>query len=456
MKIAVLNGSPKGEISVTMQYVKYMQKHLSEHEFEILNISHNIKNIERESVYFTEIIEKVKTSDAVLWAFPVYYLLVPSQYKRFIELVFERGAQPVFKDKYAAVLTTSIHYFDSVAANYMNAICDDLDMRYVGEFLAAMSDLEKSTERERLLKFANYFLYAIKNQFPAVRNHAPIVYEPLRYKPRNVTAGEKTDERKIVVLTDEAGTESNLGRMINVFAEQAPWRVEVVNICDINMKGGCRGCINCGYDGTCVYKDGYKEFYETRILSADAIVLAGTIKDRYLSSRWKMFFDRSFYRGHTPFFMGKLQGAIISGPLRQNQNLRQLLEVFLQSYKNNSVGIVTDEYESEEEITAQLRVLVETLDWSLANSFEKPMTFYGLSSRLIFRDFVYLAKGIFRNDNIFYRRHKLYDFPQTKVKARATSLYLGALCSIRPIRAQIQKDMKHHMISGLQKIVETS
>lgn len=47
MKITVLNGSPKGELSVTMQYIKFIQKKFPEHELKIINISNKIKKIKR-------------------------------------------------------------------------------------------------------------------------------------------------------------------------------------------------------------------------------------------------------------------------------------------------------------------------------------------------------------------------------------------------------------------------
>ena len=134
MKIAVLNGSPKGNISVTMQYVHYIQKKFPQHELKIFNISQEIRKIERDEKAFQGIIDEVRLSDGVLWAFPLYYLHVPSQYKRFIELISERGVQDAFKGKYAASLSTSINFYDHTAHNYMNSICDDLDMSYAGSF----------------------------------------------------------------------------------------------------------------------------------------------------------------------------------------------------------------------------------------------------------------------------------------------------------------------------------
>ena len=88
MKIIVLNGSPKGITSVTMQYVHYIQKEFPQHELKFINISQRIKKIESDESAFQEILDEVKDSDGVLWATPVYFFLVPSNYKRFIELIF--------------------------------------------------------------------------------------------------------------------------------------------------------------------------------------------------------------------------------------------------------------------------------------------------------------------------------------------------------------------------------
>ncbi len=76
MKIAVLNGSPKGEISVTMQYVKFIQKKFPEHEMKIINIAERIKKIEKDKTYFKEVIDEINSSDGILWAFTLYVYLV--------------------------------------------------------------------------------------------------------------------------------------------------------------------------------------------------------------------------------------------------------------------------------------------------------------------------------------------------------------------------------------------
>jgi hypothetical protein len=55
---------------------------------------------------------------------------VHGNYKRFIELITERGVQDAFAGKYTATLSTSIHFYDHTAHNYMHAVCDDLNMKY--------------------------------------------------------------------------------------------------------------------------------------------------------------------------------------------------------------------------------------------------------------------------------------------------------------------------------------
>lgn len=126
MNIIVLNGSPKGELSVTLQSVAYLAKLYPQHEFTVHHIAQRVRRLEKDRAAFDEVIRQIRSSDAVLWAFPLYILHVHANYKRFIELVSERHVQDAFAGKYAASLSTSIHFFDHTAHNYIHGICDDL------------------------------------------------------------------------------------------------------------------------------------------------------------------------------------------------------------------------------------------------------------------------------------------------------------------------------------------
>ena len=175
MKIVVLNGSPKGDVSVTRQYVLYLEKAFPQHQFVVLHVAQQSKKLERDAVAFDQVIEEVRSADGVIWAFPLYILLVCSQYKRFIELIAERGAQSAFRGKHAVTLSTSINYFDSNAHVYMRSVCEDLGMRFVGIHSARMDDITKKEERQRLHLFAEDFFTSIeaRSGVPAAFRGAP-------------------------------------------------------------------------------------------------------------------------------------------------------------------------------------------------------------------------------------------------------------------------------------------
>ena len=48
MKITVLNGSPKGPLSITLQYVYFLQKAFPQHEFGVYHVAQQIKKLARD------------------------------------------------------------------------------------------------------------------------------------------------------------------------------------------------------------------------------------------------------------------------------------------------------------------------------------------------------------------------------------------------------------------------
>jgi multimeric flavodoxin WrbA len=457
MKITVLNGSPKGKLSATLQYVNFIQKKFPHHELKILDVASQIKKIEKDEKAFQEIMDEVRSSEGVLWAFPLYYLLVSSQYKRFIELIWEKEATGCFKNKYTSVLSTSIHFFDHTAHNYMRAICEDLDMKFLGSFSAEMYDLLKEKERGRLIHFAETFFQSIETNIPTLKIFPPLTNREFDYVPGSSQEKIKTS-KKVILLADGTDPQTNLGRMIERFKNSFSNGVEVINLHDLDIKGGCLGCLQCGYDYTCTYtgKDEFIEFYNTRLRTADVLVFAGTIQDRYLSSRWKLFFDRGFFNTHTPSFIDKQIGFIISGPLSQIPNLRQILEGYVEFQQANLVDFVADEYGDSPQIDATLQSFAKRLISFSENNYVKPRTFLGVGGMKILRDDVWgRLRFPFQADHRFYERHDVYDFPQRDYKARMIATLLRLLTKIPRIRKEIyEKRMREEMIRPLQKVVE--
>ena len=454
MKITVLNGSPKGDISVTMQYVAYIRKIFPQHELKIINISQRIDKIEKDESVFQGIMDEIRSSDGVLWAFPLYLLLVPSQYKRFIELIWERGALDAFKDRPAAVLTTSIHFFDHTAHEYMRAICDDLEMRFVGAFPAHMRDLMEEEGREKLSLFASTFFEAIEKKAPATKIYKPMINGNLDYVPSHSQDKIDTKGKKVVIVTDSEDSQTNLGRMLERFKDSFSSPVEVINISEMNIKGHCLGCLHCGFDYLCRYegKDDFNEIYRAKVQTADILVYAGTIVDRYLSSRWHMFFCRSFFYNHTPSLIGKQVGFIISGPLSQTSTLRQVMEGWIQIQQSHLVDFISDEYEDSNELDLLLTDLAGRLISFSEKGYIRPRDFLGVAGMKIFRDEIYGGlRGVFQADHKYYKKHGLYDFPQKNYKKRFMADIMTVFSKIHPIRKEFPRRIKKGMIKPYQK-----
>ena len=83
--------------------------------------------------------------------------------------------------------------------------------------------------------------------------------------------------------------------------------------------------------------------FKEKVMTADALVTALSLKSRFFSSLYKMFCDRSFFNGHRPILEGKQIGYIISGPLKDNHNVKEFLEAFTEIGRCNLAGLITDE-----------------------------------------------------------------------------------------------------------------
>lgn len=457
MRITVLNGSPKGQQSVTMQYVGFLQKQFPQHDLNIVDIASRIRKLEKNEEAFQEVLDDIKESDGVLWAFPLYILAVHGSYKRFIELIWERNAQDVFNEKYAAALSTSIKFYDHTAHNYIHGICDDLGMRYVGFHSAAMNDLLEETERKRLTLFAEHLFETIAEARPTFRQYAPITWQPPSYEPGQGDRALDVGSKRVVVVTDELDGQANLGKMIARFQSAFAQTVEVIDLSALDIKGWCRGCLQCGYDYTCFWegKDDFIEMYDTKIRTADALVFAGSIRDRYLSARWKTFFDRSFFNTHSPSLDGKQWGYLISGPLRQNQNLREILQTWSEFQRSNLVGIVTDEEEDSAALDAQVQELAEQLLWGAERGYVRSETFRRVGGMKVFRDEIWGGlRGVFQADHRYYRAHGFYDFPQKEGKIRLQNAVWHLLLKSPSMRKRVYtKELIPGMIRGLEKVV---
>ena len=253
MKILVLNGSPKGQYSVTVQTAKYLEKKYPEHIFEFLDVGKKIKALEKD---FSPVVKYLEKADMLLFSYPVYTFIAPSQLHRFIELLKASGID--LTGKYATQITTSKHFYDVTAHKYIEENCKDMGMRYVRGLSADMDDLLTEKGQKEACAFLEYAVWCAENQ----------AYEPLPalagevfHSP--VEIPECTEEKSgdVVIVTDCGENDAQLAAMIARFRAVFPLKTRVVNLCDYPFKGGCLGCFNCAVSGKRSTKTALTNFF---------------------------------------------------------------------------------------------------------------------------------------------------------------------------------------------------
>jgi multimeric flavodoxin WrbA len=455
MNIAVIGGSPKGEISVTMQYVKYMEESFPEYNFKHLQASQEIKAILKDSTKEKHFFETIGQADIILWAFPLYYLLVHGNYKRFIELCYKKYKQ-IFSGKYAASLSTSIHFYDHTAHNYIQAVSEDLGMQFITAFSPKMDDLLSKEGQYQTKQFTKQLISAVENKLTFPKHYPEQKINKFIYQPEARLMKYKS-ERKIVIVQDRSySEESNIGKMIKQFKDSIDGIVKSVILSEIKITGGCMGCLKCGPDNICVYegKDEFIEMFRENIMNADILVWAGEMEDRYLSWQWKQFFDRSFFNTHQPVLKEKQVLFLISGPLAQNSNFREILISYVEFQEANLINIISDDNCNSTELDSNIQsAAVLGIDFA-ERKYNKTRTFRAVSGMKIFRDDIFEGlKVVFKGDHRTYRKRKYYDYKGFGILHRAKINIAYALTSIPFIKKQMYSNMPKMMISQFQKVL---
>ena len=89
MNILFVNGSPRGRFSVTLQSCLYLEKRFPGHTFEYLNVGAGLDAFEKDTAPASAAFER---AELMIFAYPVYSFLVPSQLHRFVELMIRHAA----------------------------------------------------------------------------------------------------------------------------------------------------------------------------------------------------------------------------------------------------------------------------------------------------------------------------------------------------------------------------
>ena len=443
MKILVFNGSPKGANSVTLQTVRYLAKKFPEDVFEAIHVGQRIKAFEKD---MSGMAEKIAEADIILFSYPVYTFIAPSQLHRFIELLKENNIS--LEGKFVTQITTSKHFYDVTAHKYIEENVYDLKGKFIKGLSADMEDLLNKKGQDEAVSFWKYVMFCVEND----------IYEnaPQPYAPHNNIYKASTYEQNhakvydVVIVADYGEQDENLKNMIADFRNIFPYETRVVNIREYPFIGGCLGCFNCASDGKCIYVDGFDTFLREKIQTADSIIYAFNVKDHSMGARFKMYDDRQFCNGHRTVTMGMPIGYIISGDYSKENNLKTIVEARADVGHTPLTHVATDEGDTFRE----LEKLSAKLAFALENKLEMPQTFYGVGGMKIFRDLIYIMRGLMKADHQFYKEKGIYDFPQ-KQKGKMIAMQLVGAMANNP---KLQKKMKGKMTEGMlmpyNKVIE--
>jgi len=338
---------------------------------------------------------------------------------------------------------------------YLHGISEDLGMRVAGAYSAEMYDLLKEQEQERLALYWDGCAKAAEERMPIQSRFDPLQEEPSCYSPGPSQTRRQKSGRRIVIVSD-AQDDGNLHGMVAKLRDCFADAVEVVNLNEIRMLCGCMGCIQCGFDNVCVYRDADDVFavYQ-KVMAADIVVEAATIKDRFFSARWKTFWDRGFFNNHVPILVGKQVGYLVSGPLRQLPHLRDVLEASAQLQQANLVGIVTDECSNSQELDGLLeRFAGSLMECDKAGYIHAP-TFLGKAGHKILRDEIWASlRFIFHRDHAYYKKHGLYDFPRRSLTMRLNDFLMRLMLKSPGFRKKFKPQIRTGMVKPLAKVVD--
>ena len=443
MKILVINGSPKGKYSITLQTLNYLQLLHPEHEFDVLHAGQSIKALEKD---FSPAITAVERADVLLFSYPVYTFIAPCQLHRFIELL--KAAKPDLTGKFASQITTSKHFYDITAHRYIEDNCHDLGLKYVVGLSADMDDLTSEKGQAEAEKFFEYLIWSVTHGI-CEPSPAPLG-APARVPVKEAPATAPNKPGDVVVLTDCEDDDVQLRSMIDRFCAVLPRKTRIINIREYPFRGGCLGCFNCAITGKCIYKDGFDDYLRNEIQTAESIVYAFTIKDHSMGSRFKMYDDRNFCNGHRTVTIGMPVGYLISGNYSREANLQTILQARAQVGSNFLAGVATDETDP----TSAIDDLADKLCYALEHRYVPPQNFYGIGGMKVFRDLIWIMQGMMRADHKFYKSHGQYDFPQKQWPRMIAMYAVGSLLANPKLKSKMGNKMNEGMLMPYQKALE--
>ena len=444
MEILIISGSPKGKDSITLHTCLFLEKKFHGHRFSYIHAGAKIKALEKD---FLPAQEELEAADLIVFCYPVYTFLVPSQLHRFIELMKASGMD--FSGKAATQVTTSKHFYDITAHRFIEDNCADMGLPFLDGLSADMEDILTEKGQRQAIDWLEFTLWKMARgdyKHPSVMPGSDRASR-IASAPKPVT---HNPAKRAVIVTDLLPDDAALKAMIDRFTAVFPYECDVINIEDFPFMGGCLSCFSCAATGKCVYKDGFDDFLRNTIHKHDAILYAFRIKDHSMGYRFKVYDDRQFCNGHRTVTMGTPFGYLVVGDYSREENLRLLLEARAQVGGNFLAGVATDEFDVDKDIDN----LAATVAYAMEKQYTPPQNFLGVGGMKIFRDLIYMMRGLMRADHKFFKSHGQYDFPQKQWRKSWMMYLVGWMMNNPTMKRKAGSKMSEGMIAPYKKILE--
>ncbi|MBR4093216.1 MAG: NAD(P)H-dependent oxidoreductase [Oscillospiraceae bacterium] len=439
MNILVINGSPKGKNSITLQTSLFLEKLADRYNFDFIHVGQRIKYYENN---MEEAVSKIKNADLIIFSYPVYTFIAPSQLHHFINLMKNCGED--FSGKIVTQISTSKHFYDTTAHRYIEENCFDMGMNVIKGFSADMDDLTTKKGQKEAIAFFKHVLWCARNavfeKIPDKKEYSEKKYTQIRTK--NYIAKNGT----VALVCDVSEDDERLISMIEDFKNKCPYEIKEINIRNFAFSGGCLGCFNCATNGKCIYKDGFDKLLRDEIQSSDAIVYAFSIEDHSMGWRFKMYDDRQFCNGHRTVTEGTPFGYIVNGDYENEENLKTIIVGRSEVGHNFLAGVA---YTPE-----TLSDMIKRLDYAIENKLVLPRNFYGVGGMKIFRDLIWVMRGLMKADHEFYKKHGVYDFPQKQTGRMLGMCLVGEVMRNPKLKSKMNGKMTEGMLMPYKKVFD--
>ncbi len=409
MIVSVLNGSPHGEHSATLQHVRFLASRWLGDEVRVLQVGSEVEEYCQPGEARHRLLDTIAPSNLLLVCFPVYLAMAPAQLMRLLEHLRAEGGD-CLRGKPVALLCTGEGFGMALALRSLRGALETLGCLPVGEWAGEPDSFLRPEGRERLLVYWQELHWAVERGMgQAAKGDEPssYVYSPTGSARLGIPDQvSKTIGRNTVLVTDCEREHASLRSMINTFKLLYPLTIREVSISSFYGARGCIGCSRCAHSRRCIHSDGFEDLIENHLKPADALVFAAPVAGRLIGSAWKVIFDRLLMTGRWEATRGKPAGWLLSGSLSREGALCDWLQIVGDTQGIALVGMACDEAAEDLQVTDTLLQLAERLAWRVEHTAAGgPPTDWG--QRLALARMLERTRGLHAEEQVALMREEL-------------------------------------------------